>query len=176
MLYSSLKSMNYNAVLFISAGVFYQSIYLNTINFCYDVWCGVCGLLCSYAYCYTHQYNISNLLVLDPFNKLIKTRISLKRWWRNHLYGPNRICLFLVAVAVDAVIVCPPAAAYSPCECIENNSAERPGTIALDCLFKSLVDSKISEILDAFLTTPGISPLVRLELGGNQLTFIPDQI
>ena len=89
--------------------------------------------------------------------------------------GWCRISLMLILLLpslVNADVTCPPAAAYEPCDCSEASS--KPGTVILTC--DNLNDSKVSDILDAFLTTPGVSPLGDLNLSNNQLTRVPSQI
>ena len=66
----------------------------------------------------------------------------------------------------------PPADAIEPCGCSEYDM----GTIKLDCSIRKLNDSRVSYVLDAFLTTPGISPVGFLDLWVNQITRIPNQI
>ena len=75
---------------------------------------------------------------------------------------------------VNADVICPPAADYAPCLCGENRG--RPGTVYLYCYNQNLTDSQMSGILDAFLTTPGVSPLGYLSMWQNQLTRVPTQI
>ena len=75
---------------------------------------------------------------------------------------------------VEGAVVCPSAADYAPCECSEY--IYQPGTVFLGCSSKQLTDSRASDILDVFLTTPGVSPLVYLDLQYNQLTREPSQI
>jgi len=48
--------------------------------------------------------------------------------------------------------------------------------ISLDCNSKSLDDSLTGDVLNAFLTTPGVSPVAWIDLHYNQLTRIPAQI
>ena len=74
----------------------------------------------------------------------------------------------------QAAVVCPPDDAYDPCECYE--FIGKPGTITLDCVNRNLTDSRMSEILNAFLTNPNISPVAEIELTSNQLTRVPSQI
>ena len=74
---------------------------------------------------------------------------------------------------ITDVVVCPPETAYTPCYCNEYS----PGVLTL--LGRNLGDSRISEILDAFLLNDNIngsSALGELELDLNQLTRVPDQI
>ena len=75
-------------------------------------------------------------------------------------------------LVVKAAVICPPAADYAPCDCRE----ERNGTIYLDCGMRNLNNSQVSDILDAFLTTPGVSPVGDLNLYQNRLTRVPTQI
>ena len=75
---------------------------------------------------------------------------------------------------VPAVVICPPAETYSPCTCYEYSNI--PDTIYLYCGEKNLDDLKVSQILDAFLTTPGVSTLGNLCLIGNRLTRVPSQV
>ena len=75
---------------------------------------------------------------------------------------------------VNADVVCPPGTTYNPfCNCIEYSL--KRGTIELYC-YGFLVDSQVSDILDAFLTTSGVSPVGSLSLGLNRLTRVPTQI
>ena len=76
---------------------------------------------------------------------------------------------------VGASIVCPPAANYAPCDCAENSSL-KPGTIILNCASRNLNDTRVSDILDAFLTTPGVSPVTFIFFPNNQLTYVPSQM
>ena len=80
----------------------------------------------------------------------------------------------LVSMVVEAVVFCPPAAAYAPCKCQEfNDFTEDSGTIKIDCSFQSVDDVRVSEVLDAFLTTPNVSPVEKLDLEYNKLTRVP---
>ena len=75
---------------------------------------------------------------------------------------------------VDAEVICPSNPEdYAPCNCYPNYG---DGTIYLDCYQKQLSDLRTGEILNLFLTTPNISLVGRLDLSGNQLTRVPDQI
>ena len=79
--------------------------------------------------------------------------------------------------AVEAAVVCPPSPTTTPCTCTElTTTPGTNGTIYLYCYNKGLLDWKVSEILDAFLTTPGVSPIGKLDLEKNQLTYVPSQI
>ena len=93
------------------------------------------------------------------------------------------ICLlvsFSLLPAGEAAVVCPPLTSYAPCNCREYTPSQfrpqKPGKITLNCQYFVLSDSRVSQILDTFLTTPGVSALVELELTGNQLSKVPDQI
>ena len=74
----------------------------------------------------------------------------------------------------QAAVVCPPNDAYDPCGCYEFVS--KNDTILLDCKNRNLTDSRMSEILNAFLTNPDISPVAEIDLRSNQLTRVPSQI
>ena len=85
------------------------------------------------------------------------------------------MALLLTSLSLaNADVVCPPEAAYAPCGCSEYS--EKPDTIYLNCYNRNLGDSKMSDILDAFLTTPGISPVGLLDLMSNRLTRVPTQM
>ena len=89
------------------------------------------------------------------------------------------LVLLIVAVSccwsVKGLVVCPRLAAYSPCICAENGG--NPGTIFLLCSNRNLTDSTASHILDAFLTSPNVSPISIIELSSNpEMTRVPDQI
>ena len=75
------------------------------------------------------------------------------------------LVLLIVAVSccwsVKGLVVCPRLAAYSPCICAENGG--NPGTIFLLCSNRNLTDSTASHILDAFLTSPNVSPISIIE-------------
>ena len=78
-----------------------------------------------------------------------------------------------LSVRVDAAVICPPIEAISPCACIQ----QLPATITyLDSYSNYLNDSQASDILDAYLATPNVSPEGRLELMYNQLTRVPVQM
>jgi hypothetical protein len=81
-------------------------------------------------------------------------------------------CFFSFLV-LEAAVVCPPTAVYEPCSCSESTST---GAIKLNCFNKNLGDAQVNELLDAFLATPGVSPLLNLDLTTNKLTRVPDQI
>jgi hypothetical protein len=82
--------------------------------------------------------------------------------------------LFSAVLRGEAAIVCPPLNTISPCKCEEYSG--KPGTIQLDCYNQNVNDSMANQILDFFLTTPGVSPIGYLTLGLNRLTFVPSQI
>ena len=69
-------------------------------------------------------------------------------------------------------VVCPNPNNYAPCECNDRGDE----TVILNCRGKMLDDSRVSEILDAFISTPGVSPLTSLNLWQNQLTRVPLQV
>ena len=90
--------------------------------------------------------------------------------------GFSCISLFLLlTVAVEADVVCPAPDAYAPCRCTEDLPTN-VGGIKLNCFDRNLSGLNASDILDAFLTTPDISPLSTLDLSFNQLISIPSQI
>jgi len=90
-------------------------------------------------------------------------------------------------VTVESAVVCPPLTVYAPyCECQECDHNQfdycedesNLGTIYLDCYSSNLVldDAKAAKILDAFINTPGVSPLGWVEMRASDLTRVPDQI
>jgi Leucine-rich repeat (LRR) protein len=81
--------------------------------------------------------------------------------------------LLLSSSLAEAAVTCPPIEFYSPCECTEWTGT---GTIRLSCFARNLTDSKATEILQVFLTTPEVSPVGILKLDRNLLTRIPDEI
>ena len=85
-------------------------------------------------------------------------------------------CSFLMRRVTVADVVCPPEDAYTPCYCTEYFTTTGQSVITLDCSYANLGDAKASDILDAFLSTPDVSPLGRLNLFRCQLSFIPEQI
>ena len=89
------------------------------------------------------------------------------------LFIASACCYSLLLSSSLAEVTCPPIELYSPCDCSEWTGT---GTIRLSCFAANLTDSKTAEILQVFLTTPGVSPLSILKLDRNQLTRIPDQI
>ena len=84
------------------------------------------------------------------------------------------LLLPLLVVQVKAAVICPPDDAIAPCNCAE--SSYYPGNIYLDCYYSNLNDSQTGEILDGYLTTSGVSPLVYLNLQYNRLTRVPSQV
>jgi hypothetical protein len=85
------------------------------------------------------------------------------------------ISLMLTSVQVEAFVVCPPSAAYTPCSCSESSSVTN--YISLNCNNWGLDDSRMSEILTSFLTTSGVSPVTSLYLNYNyKLTYVPREI
>lgn len=69
-------------------------------------------------------------------------------------------------------VVCPYPSDYSPCECNDRGDE----TVILNCRGRQLNDSKVSDILDSFISTPGVSPLASLNLWQNKLTRVPKQV
>jgi hypothetical protein len=69
-------------------------------------------------------------------------------------------------------VVCPNPSDYSPCECNDRGDE----TVILNCRGRQLNDSKVSDILDSFISTPGVSPLASLNLWQNKLTRGPKQV
>ena len=63
----------------------------------------------------------------------------------------------------------------SPCYCYQALS-QQMGTILVECTQRNLDDLKAAEILDAFLNTPGVSPVSAVYFSHNQLTRVPKQI
>lgn len=91
-------------------------------------------------------------------------------------------------VLVESAVVCPPLVDYAPyCRCYECDYTQfnyckdesNLGTIFLDCYPSNLFfldDAKAAKILDAFINTPGVSPLGWVNMIGSVLTRVPDQI
>ena len=73
-------------------------------------------------------------------------------------------------------MVCPNPSDYFPCKCEPEVFFSNGTLIELNCRDKNLNDSRISEILDSFLSAPEVTSLVILNLGSNQLTRVPDQV
>lgn len=82
------------------------------------------------------------------------------------------LLLFAIFFFAESEILCPPAPLYEPCEC---NPDTGNVTILLYCNYMKLADSRISEILNAFLA-PDVSPVSRMEFADNLLTRIPSQL
>ena len=73
-------------------------------------------------------------------------------------------------------MVCPKPSDYFPCKCEPEIFFSNGTLLELNCRDKNINDSRISEILDAFLLTPEVTSLSILNLGSNQLTRVPDQV
>ena len=77
---------------------------------------------------------------------------------------------------VKSGVVCSPEADYTPCGCREYSKTPSIQK-HLNCQSKKLTDYQMSDILDAFLTTPGVSPVAFLSLEyGKLLTRVPSQV
>lgn len=77
----------------------------------------------------------------------------------------------------SADIVCPPPESYAPCGCgLDVTASGVEDTIAIECFDHFLGDARISEILDAFINTPSVSPVSTVALYRNLLTRVPEQI
>ena len=76
---------------------------------------------------------------------------------------------------INAEIICPPPESYAPCSCSVDSTGNGT-TVRVGCSFNFLGDVRVSEILDAFLTTPSVSPVSYLTLNWNLLTRVPLQI
>ena len=69
---------------------------------------------------------------------------------------------------------CPESSLISPCRCkLEQYLDDK--FMELDCSFRDLNNSMISDVLDVFNSTLN-RPLSRLNLSNNRLTQIPDQL
>ena len=73
---------------------------------------------------------------------------------------------------------CPDSTSIAPCTC---NFSGKTGTLAnktveLYCSDQNLGDSKISEILATFNSSPNVPPLRSLDLSYNSLTRVPKEI
>ena len=99
------------------------------------------------------------------------TRISKRKMLKMLV---TSLVLFLKSsVEVEAAVLCPPVEAISPCLCYQNTTT----TTTLNCQSLNLTDSQASDILDAYLSTPDVSPVGVLYLNGIRLlTHIPIQI
>ena len=94
------------------------------------------------------------------------------------------ICLVaMLSIASDdgnqsSLLICPDQYEISPCECKcrEVRSGEICRTVKLICYYNELNDSQVSEILEAYLATPDVSPLLELDLSENNLSRIPSQL
>jgi len=78
----------------------------------------------------------------------------------------------LIGLVLSAI--CPADNDFLPCTCTYNTFSNN-NTAYLHCS-SDINDARISEILKAFITTPKIAPLGRLELWTSKLTRIPDEI
>ena len=67
--------------------------------------------------------------------------------------------------------ICPDYDVIKPCVCFYVGE----GSVQLYCKNQNLTDSEANDILNAFITS-GSSPLRELQMEGNQLTRIPDQL
>ena len=67
--------------------------------------------------------------------------------------------------------ICPPSTDLEPCRC-----GYLFNRLAFSCYDRGLGDEKISQLLDQFISTPGVGALRELYLWNNNLTRIPDQI
>ena len=83
------------------------------------------------------------------------------------------VCCSLSVLLVEAVVVCPPFDVISPCTCAE---AQTANTTFVFCASNNLNDPQASDILDAYLKTPGVSPMGQILLSGNLLTHVPVQM
>ena len=84
------------------------------------------------------------------------------------------VCCFSLHLSLlaDADVICPPTNVISPCTCSEYTT----NTTTLNCYSHGLIDSQASDILDAYLSSPGVSPVVVLTLAFNFLSRVPDQV
>ena len=83
------------------------------------------------------------------------------------------VLIVLITCVSEATIVCPPEKAILPCQCQELIARE---TIYLECYSTNLNDTRMGEIIDAFLSDPDVSPITLLSLGNNSLTRVPDRL
>ena len=72
--------------------------------------------------------------------------------------------------------VCPPYAAIGPCTCGVRENSPSDKEITLNCFQRYLGDARISDILDVFLTSPGLLPFYQIDLQENNLTRVPHQL
>lgn len=70
---------------------------------------------------------------------------------------------------------CPNRITIAPCTC-NLNDGTYGRTVELHCFNMKLGDSKISEILATFNSTPNVPPLSKLDLSLNSLTRVPKEI
>ena len=88
--------------------------------------------------------------------------------------------MFVVLVASYVVgaemFTCPLPEDISPCSCSSDEYDETGNGALLDCTKKNLTNAMTSKILRAYHSTPKVTPLTNLQLFGNQLTRIPDEI
>ena len=83
------------------------------------------------------------------------------------------LSLLQLSIQVEAAVICPSDSVISPCACSQYTTS----TSTLDCAGKNVNDSQASDILDAYLTIPGVSPVGDIELYYNPLlTHIPVQV
>ena len=82
----------------------------------------------------------------------------------------------LTFLTADAAIICPPDEAIAPCSC--KPSFDDPNKLDFICYSVTLTDERLSEISDAFLNTPYVSPMVAFLVISTQggVTRVPDQI
>jgi hypothetical protein len=76
-----------------------------------------------------------------------------------------------VGFASRKAVTCPAEDDYAPCGCTEESS----GAIYVNCNTRSMTDSMASSVLQAFLNTPGVSPVFYLDFAYNHLTKVPDE-
>lgn len=77
-------------------------------------------------------------------------------------------------VTTCSALICPNSSSISPCVC--KNNVNFNNSISVECSSKRLNDSEISRILDIFLLTPGLSPVVDIWAVGHFFTKVPSQI
>ena len=84
------------------------------------------------------------------------------------------VCLVAIGLANTAdPFVCPPKETIVPCGCGFNNNYKG---IYLDCDAMQLGDENVSDILDVFLSTSGLTPLAIVYFYRNNLTRVPHQL
>ena len=135
-------------------------------------------MLFSYFTLYTTKTNLILFCLLLPSRvekigkvKKMNKYFTLVGWccFSSLLIPPS-----LSVTRPPSIEICPPPEAYAPCYC--GYTSLEPNAIALTCDSFNLTDSEVSDILDTFLSTPDISPLVLLSLRNNQLTRVPSQM